>query len=106
MTGWLLSAEAEEDLQDIFLYSEESWGEAQARDYLLGLYDLFEIIANNPQIGRERQELGPGIRSLAHVSHVIFFLDWQGEVAIVRVLHKARDVDSQFEGYDPSGSLK
>jgi toxin ParE1/3/4 len=105
VTGYLLSIDAEEDLQGIFLFSEESWGEAQASEFIFGLFEVFEIIGDNPRIGRLRPELGDGIRSLPHASHVVFFMDWQGEAAIVRVLNKSRDLETLFGSIDPTKGL-
>lgn len=106
MSDWILSVDAEEDLQDIFLYTAQSWGERQARDYLSELFDLFATLALNPEIGRAREELGDGIRSFPHRSHVVFFMEWRGETAISRVLHGSRDIDSAFVDYDPVAGFR
>ncbi|MCW2307380.1 type II toxin-antitoxin system RelE/ParE family toxin [Rhodobium gokarnense] len=101
MDTWFLSLDAEEDIQDIYIYSEGKWGEDQARRYVFSLYDVFATIGDNPRIGRLRRELGDGIRSLPHASHIVFFMEWQGETAIVRVLHKSRDFEDLFGTYNP-----
>lgn len=100
--AYVLSLDADGDLQDIYVYSEQMWGEDQARAYLVSLFDAFDAIGLNPAIGRLRSELGDGIRSLPHASHVIFFMEWQGEAAILRVLHGSRDIEEQFASYDPT----
>lgn len=105
MTGWFLSREADEDLQDIFSYGEEAWGEAQASKYLHELYGVFNLIADNPKLGRARPQLSEGLRSFVHGSHVVFYMLWLGELAIVRVLHSSRDVDAVFEEYEPGEKL-
>ncbi|MDQ0316993.1 type II toxin-antitoxin system RelE/ParE family toxin [Amorphus orientalis] len=84
MSGYFLSIEADEDIQDIYVYSNAKWGEDQARAYVFSLFDTFEAIARNPRIGRLRSELGDGIRSLPHASHLVFFMEWQDEVAVLR----------------------
>lgn len=106
MSDWILSVDAEEDLQDIFLYTVHSWGERQARDYLTELFDLFATLALHPEMGRLREELGEGIRSFPHRSHVVFFMEWRGETAISRVLHGARDIDSAFVDFDPAAGFR
>ena len=106
MPSYFLSVDADEDLQGIYAYSEEHWGEEQARKYVFGLYDVFDLIARTPGVGRWRPELGDGIRSFPHVSHVVFFMEWQEEIAIVRVLHKAREIEALFDSYDPVPKLK
>ncbi len=104
MSDYFLSLDADEDLQDIYTYSEEKWDAKQAEKYTVDLYEAFELIGNNPKMGRLRRELGQGIRSLPHSSHVIFFMDWQGETAIVRVLHSSRDFEELFDTYNPEKS--
>lgn len=46
---YVLSPEAEQDLVDIYDYSLQEWGEAQAGIYLSGLYDAFLISARFPK---------------------------------------------------------
>ena len=105
MSNFFLSLDADEDLQDIYVYTEDKWGAKQAGKYTFDLYDIFELIGNNPKMGRLRRELGQGIRSLPHSSHVVFFMEWKGEVAIVRVLHSSRDLEELFDTYKPKDSL-
>ena len=106
MSDWILSSDAEEDLQDIFLYTAQTWGERQARDYLIELFDLFANLALHPQMGRARGELGEGIRSFPHRSHIVFFLEYEGVTAISRVLHGSRDIDSAIVDFDPDAGFK
>ncbi len=93
MSGFVLSRDADADLQDIYAYSEDSWGGRQAEAYVAGLFDAFERICRHPSIGRARPELGADIRSLPHGTHVVFYIPWRGEIAIVRVLHGAMEVE-------------
>ena len=94
MNGFVLSRDADADLQDIYTYSEDTWGAPQAVNYLAGLFDLFERICRHPFIGRTRPDLGGAIRSLPHGPHVVFYMPWQGGIAILRVLHASMDVEA------------
>jgi toxin ParE1/3/4 len=60
--------------------------------------EKFRALAAQPLMGRERRELGPGIRSIAMAPYVIFYEALTDGVVIVRVLHGARDVEAQFGG--------
>lgn len=106
MSDWILSSDAEEDLQDIFLYTTQNWGDRRARVYLNELFELFATLALQPEMGRSREELGDGIRSFPHRSHIVFFMEWRGETAISRVLHGARDIDSAFVDFDPAAGFR
>lgn len=96
MSGYVLSRDADEDLQTIYAYSMQEWGTRQAALYLNALYDTFECIARMPGVGRQRGGLGEDIRSVPHGTHVVFYRPWEDDVAIVRVLHGSRDVGSVF----------
>ena len=105
MAGYFLSRDADEDLQNIFNYTQGSWGEAQATTYMHELFARFDLIARTPAIGRVRPELGEDIRSFPYGQHVVFFTVWQGEIAILRVLHGSRDVDAIFENFKSAKDL-
>lgn len=94
--SYVLSSEAELDLLDIYLYSVDEWGEAQAASYLDGLYDAFALSARYPKKGRLRVDLRKDIRSVLYKSHIIFYTSIENDIAIVRVLHQARDIDGEF----------
>lgn len=105
MSGYVLSIDADADLQDIWSYTVDTWGERQADNYIVGLFQLFDRFAGFPDMGRRRPELGKTIRSFPHQSHVVFFMPWQNEIAIVRVLHASRDLAALFEDFDPIARL-
>jgi len=54
-------------------------------------------LASNPRLGRTREELSPGLRSLVFESYVIFYHPIPNGVAVVRVLHGMRDIESNFD---------
>jgi len=73
-----------------------TWDEIQAEAYIHELFKVFAHIGRHPDIGRLRPELGAGVKSFPHGSHIIFFMRWQDEIAIVRVLHGSRDHEVLF----------
>ncbi len=54
-------------------------------------------LASNPRLGRTREELSPGLRSLVFESYVIFYYPMPNGVAVVRVLHGMGDIESIFD---------
>lgn len=60
-----LSLEAENDLEEIYDYSDTTFGSEQAIFYLEGLETLFENLSKHPFTGRLRQEIRKGLRSIA-----------------------------------------
>lgn len=92
MPKYVISQRAEEDIDEILAYIA-----ADSVAAAISLNDrfthLFEMFADHPEIGRERPELREDLRSFPEGSYVIFYRIWAGQVAIVRVLHGATDLD-------------
>ena len=90
--GYVLSQEAENDIEDIFKYGENQFGNSSAIEYLHGLDNHFEAIAKNPAIGKERKEIKLGLFSFPYISHIIFYRKMDDYVRIIRVLYGGRDL--------------
>jgi toxin ParE1/3/4 len=56
--------------------------------------------ANQPGIGRPRDDLKPGLRSFVVKSYVVFCRVVDGTVEVVRVLHGSRDIEAIFRDED------
>ena len=80
---------AERDLIDIWLYSFQTWGEAQADKYHDELTNAFAAIAENPLIGISCEDVRQGYRKY-HV-HLIFYRIAEDTLRIVRVLGEDMD---------------
>jgi toxin ParE1/3/4 len=90
MTGtsrWTLRTAAEIDLSDIWHYSADTWGIAQADRYSDTLFAVFDLLAEFPEMARERSELSPPVRIHPSGKHLVIYL-WAGNgIEIIRVLH-------------------
>ena len=93
----VVSRRAEADLIEIWLYSFENWGEAQADRYLDALGDGLRECAAEPECGRRRDEVRPGYWSLLVRRHVAFYTFTADEVLIRRVLHGSMDPDRHVD---------
>ena len=67
-----LSAEADNDLSEIYDYTAERFGAQQAVKYLISLEEIFIGLCGNPKIGRLRNEIRKDLRSISNESHIIF----------------------------------
>ena len=94
--NYRLSPPAEMDLREIFDYTEDNSGRIQAIQYLRSFEDIFRLISDNPDIGRNRNEIRKGLKSLAHKKHVVFYRILKSHIRIIRVLHGNRDLPNQF----------
>jgi len=87
-----LSLAAEEDVVGIAEAGIRLFGRAQAREYHDELFAVFDLIAANPRMARERHELTPPIRVHAFKAHlVIYVIEGDGGILIVRVRHGHED---------------
>lgn len=58
------------------------------------------LLATNPFMGRARDELGPGLRSIVVGEYLLFYRITDVEVIVVRFLHGRRDLPIAFDA-DP-----
>jgi toxin ParE1/3/4 len=87
---------ASADMSEIWEFIAENNIE-QADAFVDRAHAKFQALALQPLMGRDRSDLAPGIRSLPMAPYVIFYEALPNGIAIVRVLHGARDVQSQFK---------
>lgn len=87
-----LSSEADSDLENIFDYTWQTFGMDKACTYVESFDDVFENLSANPKLGRSRDEIIKGLRSMVKESHVIFYRVLPDRLRIVRILHVSRDV--------------
>jgi toxin ParE1/3/4 len=92
MANYIITPRAEKDIDEILLFISNDNIEA-AIAFNERLSKRFEMLADNPKIGRERPELKQDLRSFPEGNYLVFYREWAGIVAIVRVLHGARDLD-------------
>ncbi len=84
------------DILEIFDYiAEDSFVEADR--WVDRLDEKLALWATQPMMGRARDELATGIRSLAFGRYVVFFEPLPDGIDVVRVLHGSRDIDASFD---------
>lgn len=84
------------DLGEIYRYGAANWGTAQANQYLRRIKDQIWTLETHPELGSERPDLGPLLRSLPAGSHVIFYRFNGSSIEIVRILQGRQDPSQQF----------
>jgi toxin ParE1/3/4 len=85
-----LSALAEQDLAEIWSYVAEDASPTTADRLIDAIIDRFELLTEQPRIGRLRPEFATGVRSFTVENHVIYYRH-DGDILIARVLHGRRD---------------
>jgi toxin ParE1/3/4 len=88
---------AAEDLRGIGAYTREAWGIAQARHYREELEVALQKLSLTPEMGQQREAIAPGVRSFKVAAHIAFYVQRNGGITILRLLHPRMDVDRAFE---------
>ncbi len=94
MSRYLLQPAASARLEDIYRYTMEQFGQAQADKYLDGIFLLFGDIAEKRITARRiPSEFGVEGYMTRYRSHFVFWKqNSQGRIAIVAILHQRMDV--------------
>lgn len=88
-----LSRRAQADLDDIRDYSAARFGIAQAIDYLDAIEQAFRRLVAHPRIGSASALFGEAVLSYPAGDHRIFYELRPKTIYIIRILHKAMDVE-------------
>ena len=95
MTTVRLSRRALKDIEEIKSYTVERWGRSAWLRYFAGMTAAIERVAEDPSVGRPRDTLLEGMRSVVYERHLIFFMPAQESgrrTAILRIAHQARNL--------------
>ena len=93
MSQLRLTPKARADLDAIWDYTVKHWGIERAEAYLLSLGETMKLLANQPGIGRNIDDIRKGYFSFPAASHVFVYRSQPDTVEIVRILHKSMDVE-------------
>ena len=85
-----LSGLAERDIEEIWSYVAEDSSPTTADRLVDDIFGRFELLVDQPRMGRHRPEFGEGVRSFVVESYVVYYRH-NADVQIARVLHGRRD---------------
>jgi len=93
-----LSNKAVEDLDEIWLYTFETWSENQADSYYHDLVSACQYIADHPTyLDKEYSEVFLGLYGHHCHKHLIFYFLVDDGVEIERILHERMDIKAKFD---------
>lgn len=92
--SYLLAPRASSDLEEIWLYTAETWSLEQADAYVDDLFRVFDLLVSMPGIGKERDEFEPSVRLYIHRGHLVIYVLREDRVVILRVLGGNQDWQS------------
>ena len=94
-----ISIKANEDIEEIWLYTTQTWSISQADRYFNLIMDEIEYIAKYPLQGRDYGHIRKSYRCSKVKSHLIFYKYTVGEesVEIIRILHQKMDIEERLK---------
>jgi toxin ParE1/3/4 len=95
MNFYRLSKEAEQDLEDLWVYLGER-NDLAADRQVAKLLDRFPMLAQFPTMGISRDQLLLGLRSFPVKPYIIFYVLIPEGIEILRIIHQSRDIEDQF----------
>jgi len=97
-SGYWLTPAADQDIVGIWQYTSETWGIAQANNYLDQIEQCLKGLVENPRRGKPRDEIRKGYRSSHCGHHLIFYRkNPKKQIEVVRLLHERMDHLTHFE---------
>lgn len=93
-----ISNEAQNDLENIWLYTFETWSIEQADRYYDLMFDEIEFISENSNSGKDYGHVRKGYLRSKVKSHFIFYKINPKEnlVEIIRILHEQMDIENRL----------
>ena len=92
----VLSEDAARDLDDVWDYLAREESVNAADTVLREIAKTYKLLGAWPLLGRKRDKLSPGVRSLPANPYIIFYQITEDTARIVRILHQSRDPDLVF----------
>ena len=92
----LWSLDALDDREGIWNYYVQVAGRHTAEKVLREIAEVIALIEDHPFAGRARNEVRPGLRSVAAAPHVVFYRVVNDTPEIVRLLDGRQDIEEKF----------
>ncbi len=83
---------AENDLEQIWLYTFQEWGLEQADKYVSLLISLFLWLSENPGLGKHRNDIKTGYHCFPEGRHLIFYTISSYGIDIIGIPHQSMDI--------------
>ncbi|MCK9503385.1 MAG: type II toxin-antitoxin system RelE/ParE family toxin [Porticoccaceae bacterium] len=82
---------------EIGRFTSQKWGKRQRDKYLKQLDDAFKLLARQPEIGKDADDIKPEYKKFSQGSHIIFYRPGtDSKIVVIRILHNSVDVDRHF----------
>lgn len=87
---------AENDIGEILDFTYAEWGERQADKYAAQFTNRFQWLAENPNLGKRRDEIETEYRSFNEGKHTIFYRVVGEDIEIIGIPHQSMDIEQHL----------
>ena len=94
--AYILTADAAQDIEEVWRFSFERWGADQADKYLAQMESCLDRIAAGEAYCRSYPEIDARLKSHHCEHHYIFFLDGADKVTVIAVLFERMNLLAQL----------
>jgi toxin ParE1/3/4 len=91
-----LSVKAEIDLAELYEFGIHKFGLLQAQKYFLEMHDVFQVLNENVDLGRDASEYIEDLKRFAFKSHTLFYMHTTRGIFILRVLSQRTDYEQNL----------
>ncbi|MBA2561718.1 MAG: type II toxin-antitoxin system RelE/ParE family toxin [Chitinophagaceae bacterium] len=96
--NYRISEKAIEDLENVWLYTLESWSVEQADRYYNLLIEEIKYLSGHFESGKSMEHIKQGYRASKVKSHLIFYKKAKDNIVeIVRILHQRMDIENRLK---------
>ena len=97
MAKYEMTNKAVADLNSIWDYTVETWSESQADKYYDMLIDFCQVIADNPELGKNYDGIKSDLYGIKANRHIIFYRKRiDRSIEITRILHGQMDLKNRI----------
>jgi toxin ParE1/3/4 len=83
---------ARQDIHDIAVYTERTWGVAQRQRYMDEIRTALARLRDGTLPSRMRDDIRVGYRSVSVGRHVVFYRESDEVIVVLRLLHERMDM--------------
>ncbi len=93
MNKYILSKQANQELEDILFYTKIKWNIEQSEKYASEIFEIFRRLEENPNLGISIDYIFKNLRKISTGKHSIFYKIQNKKIIILRILHQNQDIE-------------
>ena len=99
MSSFYLTSRSFQDIQKIYEYSLQNWGEIKADEYVEIFYKKFDKLSNNTQLGELRKNRSTPFLMYPSGKHYIVYEPFKDSIIIITVINQVRNIENILQEF-------